>query len=177
VPHLPTTRSHLVVLLFTLLLVAPDLAEARDFDRNDLIETSYGGALAVAPRASHSIGMLGRVAVRRHRRRLFLGGEGLLGAGLTPLGLAVGVTGFVGLETSDNGWDRLRGYGQVGIGGVHYGSGSLINMPEVHAEVGARVMLQNYRAPHTMVEFGVRPVSDFYRWGVLVHLSLAFAFD
>lgn len=189
-----------LAVLFILLVAQP--AWARDYDRNDVVdrELSVGFGLSpvdVDPRnpvacpapnatkvcaenSSRPAVIALRGDARRHIRNFYMSAELELGATLPIAGFGphpwLGAGGAIGLETSGNGWDRLRGYGELGVLGV-WADTTIAEVLNFTAEAGVRYQLLSSERPHVLLHLGVRGMYNFSYFGVMSFAGVSWMFD
>ena len=187
--------------LIILLLSLPYSAFALDYDRNEVVsrELALGGMMApfdIDPRPpvacpydkrlvcesynSKPVGFFIRGSARRHRRNFYVGAEAQLGLTL-PLDSFgphpwVGVGGAVGVETADNGWARVRGYSELGVG-IYFANSSITDMLNFFFEVGGRYQLRVFDRPHFLLHLGIRGMTSFSELGLQVAAGVGWTFD
>ncbi len=150
-------------------------AEGLDYDRNDVLGRELGLFAGSLPIDGRPLGLGVRGVARRHTRFLTLGTEVILGATSAPRPL-IGVTALLGAETSDNAWDRLRGYGEFGFG-MMWANNELFDLLSFHLEGGMRILIQDASRPHLSLTLGVRLSTDFSGVGLAFLTGMAWAFD
>ena len=182
-----------------LLLATP--AFARDYDRNDLAERELSLGFGLSPmdmdtripqtcpnnpmvlcalNVARTEAVTVRASARRHMRFLYLGVEGQVGASLptavssTQPWLAAGAT--IGLETSNNGWDRWRGYGELAVLAI-WANTRLAETLNFAGEFGVRYHLDSSSRPHTLLHLGVRAMYNFDLVGVMSYAGVSWTFD
>lgn len=186
------------------LLLATVPARALDYDRNDVIgrELSLGFLLsptdlrecpdgtrrfetkackaAVPPTPVQPAGLVLRGTARRHQRWFYVATElqaGLLfpvaDHGARPW---LEVAGAAGAETAHDGYEKLRGYGELGVA-LLYAHTRLSDTLAFFAEGGMRYQVRTYERPHWLLHIGVRAMHNFSQLGLLVHAGLGFTFD
>lgn len=187
--------------LIGLLLILPTSAFALDYDRNEVVsrELAFGGMMApfdVDPRPpvrctydkrlicesydSKPVGFFIRGTARRHRRNFYVGAEMQLGLTL-PLDSFgphpwIGGGGAIGVETADNGWARVRGYSELGVG-IYFSNSSITDMLNFFAEVGARYQLRVFDRPHFLLHLGIRGMTSFSEIGLQIAAGVGWTFD
>ncbi len=170
-------QSRLAVALVTMagaLLLAP-AAQGLDYDRNDVLGRELGFFAGSLPIDGRPLGLAVRGVARRHTRFLTLGTEVLIGATSAPRPL-IGVMALLGAETSDNAWDRLRGYGEFGFG-LMWANNELFDLLSFHVEGGTRILIQDAARPHLSLTLGMRLSTDFSGVGFAFLTGMSWAFD
>ncbi len=188
-----------LAILGFVLCAAP--AWARDYDRNDVAEREisigYGlspldvdtraptfctdnPALVCVANEQRAQLLAIRGTARHHIRRFYIAGELELGATL-PIGNFpahpwLGVGGAVGLETANSGWERWRGYGELGVL-VAWGDTRLAEMLAFTAEAGVRYQVQSTERPHLLLHLGLRGLYNFAYVGVMSFAGVSWTFD
>ncbi len=186
--------------ILTVLLAARS-AFARDYDRNDVAEREisigYGlspmdvdarppvfctdvPTVVCAPNIQRATVLMVRGTARKHIRRFYLSVEVELGATLPvgdfPAHPWLGGGGAVGLETSDNGWDVLRGYAEIGVLAA-WADTRLAETLAFTSEVGVRYQLLNAERPHLVLNLGLRVMYNFTYFGVMSFAGVGWTFD
>ena len=186
--------------ILLLLLVTPT-AFALDYDRNTVSEREISLAFGLAPvdvdtrapspcladpakTCEENVAlppvMLVRGTARRHTRNFYLGAEVELGATLPVATFGahpwIAAGGAIGFETSDNGWDRLRGYGEIGILGV-WANTRLAETLTFFSEIGFRYQASAAKRPHLLLHGGLRGMTNFSHFGVLGIIGVGWTFD
>lgn len=162
-------------------LFAARPSPALDYDRNDVLTRGIGMGFAVAPiratcyTCSAPLASFVQGTAGRQTRFLFVATEVQLGMVFNghPW-LSVG--GLTGLETADNAFVPLRGYGQIGVA-FTYMSNVLADVMVFSAEAGLRYQARSYSRPHTLLYLGVRALSNLGHSTGMVHGGLMWTFD
>jgi hypothetical protein len=181
------------------LLASP--AYARDYDRNLVAEREVSVGFGLSPMdldtrvpqacagsktttCAENIARANVITVRgsarRHQRNFYLGGELELGAVLPASGFGthpwIGLGGTIGLETSNNAWDRLRGYGELGVLGA-WADTRIAEILCFTSEVGVRYQVDTSARPHVLLHLGVRGLYNFSHVGVMSFAGMSWTFD
>ncbi len=180
-------------------LAVPNLAQALDYDLNDLAgrEIGIGGALAptdVDLRAAvkcpagktncdnitQPFGTVLRGTARRHRGHLYMATEALLGltwpTGSLPAHPWIGVGGALGFETAADGFARVRGYGELGAD-IVWTNTTVFDVLHVFTEFGLRLQVQQFGRPHTLLFLGARAMTNLDHIGLGMFGGVGFTFD
>ena len=188
-----------LILLAIFLFAQPALA--RDYDRNDVAERELSFGFGLSPvdvdtrppvacvsdplkTCEANVTRTEMVAIRgtarKHLRFFYLAGEVEVGATL-PNGdfpahpwLAGG--GAVGLETSNNAWDRLRAYGELGILAL-WADTRLAESMAFTGEVGMRFQVKSTDRPHVLLHVGLRAMYNFSYLGIMSFAGVGWTFD
>jgi hypothetical protein len=169
----PTTAAWWIVFSLVVMVSVPALG--LDYDRNDVVSREFSiGGLRV-PMAEETVGYFGCGAIRRHNRFFYLGAE-VLGGMTERASPLIGIALLTGVETASDGWTRLRGYGEVGIGPL-YGGGPLNNILTFQFDAGARYLISSYRTPHIYLHLGIRAMTNLRHFGLAVHMGSGWSFD
>ncbi len=188
-----------LVLVVVLLFAQPALA--RDYDRNFVTERELSLGFGLSPVdldtripvacvgaktqtcASNMVRaalLAARGTARHHQRYFYLGGELEAGLVLPASGLGpnpwFAVGGAIGLETSNNGWDRWRGYGELGVL-VNWADTRIAEMLCFTSEIGVRYQLDTSQRPHTVLHLGARALYNFSYVGVMSFAGVSWTFD
>lgn len=183
------------------ILLVPVAALGSDYDRNVVAERALALGAGIAPvdvdpapptpcaddknrNCVANISQPGvvflRGSARRHIRRFYVGVEVELGAttpratfGVHPW-LAGGAS--IGLETADNGWDRLRGYGELAVLAI-WANTRIGETLTFAAETGVKWQLASTSRPHLLLHLGVRGLYNFSHLGAVAVLGAAWTFD
>lgn len=157
------------------LLGLPHGVLALDYDRNDVLGREAGLIFVAGPEDASGLGVGVRGVARRHTRFLSLGLEVQAGVSTAPRPF-LGVLALAGVESTSNGWETLRGYGEFGVG-LRWASGEVRDLLQFHAEGGVRLLLQAFERPHTSVCAGIRIMSNFQALGWAALVGVAWTFD
>lgn len=121
-----------------------------------------------------------RGTARRQTRFFYVAGETQVGLTFPSAGFNAGpwlaLGGAVGVETVDDAWQRLRGYGEFGTQ-LTYTNTRLADMLSFSVEGGMRYQLQSFERPHTLVHIGLRVLSNFRHIGYALQAGIGWTFD
>ena len=169
-----TPRTSIAAVLCALALWSVD-AHAGDYERNDVSGREVALVGGRVPANDGPFGVTFRGVARRHTRFFYLAAELETGVTFRP-GAYVAFGGAVGVETADNAYTRIRGYGQVGVAG-QWSHTSPYEALVFHVELGARVQLQTNVRPHSYAFVGTRVNSNFKQYGVSLAAGVGWTFD
>jgi hypothetical protein len=164
-------------------LSAASVAQARDYDRNDVAVRGLGVVLGVAPVdkttgckscAQPVAGVLRGMAAQQ-RRHLYIGGEVMLGM-LEDARPWLSGGALIGLETASSAQEKLRAYAEF-IASLGYYDARLADILSFAVEAGLRYQVRDYVRPHMLVTLGVRGGSNLNRGFAMVHAGLLWTFD
>jgi len=175
-------------------------AHAGDYDRNDVSGRELAAWFAVLPTdrdprkpgpcitaktqtcqfVTLPLAFGVRGSARRHARQTYLGVEALIGVSAPPspydASIAIGVGATLGVETADDAYRRLRGYGELGID-VLYAGTRVNDWVTVFAEAGMRYQAIAYERPHTYLHIGARITNNFVHFGGHLSAGVGWTFD
>ncbi len=196
--NLPLFLPRLVVP--ALALCVAQSALAGDYDRNDVQAREVGLFVGILP-ADQDLRPQGpcisdkaqtckfvtlplaatvRGTARRHVRNLYFGTEVIVGitAPAAPYntGLVLGAGAKVGLETAEDGFKRLRGYGEFGVD-ILYAGTKVVDWLNFFVEGGMRYQVLTYERPHTHLYLAARGMSNFSHLGIGLTAGLGWTFD
>lgn len=188
-------------LAIVIVLFVASPAQARDYDRNDLAERELSVGFGLSPmdvdtrspvvcandpsrncleNVARAEIIVIRGTARRHIRDFYMAAEAELGASLPvaefPVHPWLAVGGAVGFETADNGWDRLRGYAEIGALGI-WANTRLAEQLAFTAEGGVRYVLSSTERPHVLLHLGLRGLYNFSYFGVMSFAGVSWTFD
>lgn len=150
-------------------------AHGLDYDRNDVRARELGLGTVLAPVAGRPLGLFVQGTARRHRRSIYLSTQLQLGALLGGLPW-VHLAGAVGMETADDAWVRVRGYGELGTG-IIFANTRLSDTLAFFGEVGVRYQIRAFARPHLLLHAGLRGMTNFSHAGVQAQVGVAWTFD
>ena len=188
-----------LAILVGVLCAAP--AFALDYDRNDIAdrEISFGMGLTDVdvntasagacladrsrtcyPNFSRPSVFVVRGMARRHTRFLYVGGGMELGLTFPvdtyPVHPWVGLTGVAGVETANTGWERLRGYIEVGAL-VAWANTQVTEVAKASVEVGVRYQIRDNVRPHMQLMASLRGMTNMSHIGVMGFAGVVWTFD
>ena len=171
-----------------------------DYDRNEVSARELAVAVAILPddldrrpagpctgvptkNCSNFIQAFGAVVrgtARRHRGNLYVGTEAWLGLHVPQQqfsgGPVIGVGGSVGWESAADGFRRLRGYVEGGVGLMWSGTAPS-DLLKFHGEFGMRYQVQQFDRPHTYLHIGARAMTNFNNFGGTMVTGVGWSFD
>lgn len=172
----PLLRALLVALGVSLAITGMSAtANALDYDRNDVLVREISAFVMAVPSDTAPVGAMVRGVARRQTRNFGLGFEVIAGVTTEPRPY-VSVGGLFGFESSSNAWDRLRVYGEGGVG-VAWNSNNPMDWLNFHVEGGTRILLSSMDRPHLSLTSGLRIVSSFRHMGWGLQIGVSWAFD
>jgi hypothetical protein len=161
--------------LISALLLVPATVQATDYERNDVSSRALGITATIVPVSNKPLAMLVHGAARKHNRFLVLGTELLAGIAFDGRPVLI-AGGFVGLESTDSGWTKIRGYGEIGANFM-YADSRLIEALIFRVEGGLRYQFQTHARPHWQMQFGARVMTNFSHTGWAFPVSIVWVFD
>jgi hypothetical protein len=164
-----------LVLLACAATLWPKSAGATDYERNDVSSRALGLTTMLVPVAGGPLGMLAHGAARKHNRFLVIGTELLAGAAFDGR-VVLMAGGMIGLESTDSGWTRIRGYAELGADFM-YAQSRLSDTLVFRAEAGVRYQFRAYTRPHWQLQLGISAMSNFSHLGWAFPASLVWVFD
>lgn len=179
--HTSPTPANIAALLVAtaavLSVLCPSAATATDYERNDVNGRELGVVVMRTPVAGQPLSMLVSGTARRHTRFFYVGGNLSLGVSLQGQPVTM-LSGAVGLETADDGFVRVRGYGELGAGAFWANSDQpVLDLLMFHVETGVRWQMRSWARPHWQLVAGVRLFSNFRYLGFAVLTGMNFTFD
>ncbi len=173
-PHRAAQRRSVAAATLVALLLGALDALALDYDRNDVMVREVATMVMAVPSDTAPIGVMARGVARRQTRNFGVGVEVMAGITTDPRPY-LSVAGLAGFESSSNGWDQLRVYGEGGVG-VAWVSNNPMDWLQFHVEGGTRILLSTLDRPHLALTSGLRITTSFRHvgWGLQVGLSWSF---
>ncbi len=152
-------------------------AHGLDYERNDVLGREVGIGLMRTPTNGLPMTLVVRGTARRHARHFYVDGSVFMGMTFEVQPLLMGTVSF-GMESADDSFRRVRGYGEVGSGLFFANSEKpLLDLLAFHLEGGLRIHLRTWARPHTQVTVGVRLLSNFRFVGLMGMVGTNFTFD
>ncbi len=170
-----------VVLLVAGLATVEPSASALDYERNDVSGRFLGFGITRAPvkaecrTCSPPLAAFLRAFASRHRRYLYVAAEAQAGA-LFDGRPWLGVGGAMGLETADNAFVAIRGYGELGVN-LTYMNSIVADYLDGHTEFGIRYQVRDFARPHMTIQGGLRLGSNFSHFMAAITLGVLWTFD
>ena len=173
----PRSRlSWLVNVLIALMILGfAANASALDYDRNDVLVREVSALVLAVPSDTGPIGVTVRGVARRQTRNFGLGLEVIAGMTTDPRPY-LGVGAIIGVESSSNGWDRIRVYGEGGVGVAWY-SNNPMDLLNFHIEGGTRILMSSLDRPHLALTTGLRIVTSLRHVGWGLQIGMSWSFD